>query len=129
PVPSRLQGGTRPDQSTITALVANPAVHRLYQARVAGTQELVALKTLHESRASDREEREMLAHEAWLGSRVAPGSGTHGDAGFIGVREPHEPSAFYPVFDWHGGHTLEQLQADGRRFDVPEVVEAGLAVA
>jgi serine/threonine protein phosphatase PrpC len=129
PVPPRMKVGDRLDQYTITALVANTGVHRLYQARIAGTQELVALKTLHESRASDREERAMLAHEAWLGSRVASGSGAHGDAGFIGVREPHEPSAFYTVFDWHGGRTLEQLQAEGRRFDVAEIVEAGLVVA
>jgi len=129
PVPPRLKVGDRLDQYTVTALVANTGVHRLYQARVADTQELVALKTLHESRASDREERAMLAHEAWLGSRVAPGSGDHGDAAFIRVREPQEASAFYTVFDWHAGRTLEQMQAEGRRFAVPEVVEAALAVA
>jgi len=129
PAPPRLKVGDRLDGYTITALVANTGVHRLYQARVTDTQELVALKTLHEARASDREERAMLAHEAWLGSRVAPGSGAHGDAAFVGVREPQEPSAFYTVFDWHGGRTLEQMQAEGRRFEVPEIVEGALAVA
>jgi serine/threonine protein phosphatase PrpC len=129
PVPARLKVGDRLDAFTITAQVANTGVHRLYQARVADSQELVALKTLHESRASDREERAMLAHEAWLASRVAPGSGARGDAGFVHTREVREPSAFYTVFDWHGGQTLEQLMAGTRLFEVGEVVAGALAVA
>ena len=129
PVPPRLKVGDRLDGHTITALVADTGVHRLYQARVTGTQELVAIKTLHEARASDGEERAMLAHEAWLGSRVAPGSGEQGDAAFVGLREPLEASAFYAVFDWHAGQTLEQLLAAGRRFDIAEVTAGALAVA
>jgi len=129
PVPPRLKVGDRLDAFTITAQVANTGVHRLYQARVTDSQALVALKTLHESRASDREERAMLAHEAWLASRVAPGSGERGDAGFVHTREAHEPSAFYTVFDWHGGQTLEQLMAGTRLFEVGEVVAGALAVA
>jgi serine/threonine protein kinase len=104
-------------------------VHRLYQARDADTQELVAIKALHEARASDAEERAMLAHEAWLGGRVAPGSGERGDAGFVQVREPRQPTLFYTVYDWHPGRTLEQWLAEGRRFEVGEVVDASLAVA
>ena len=129
PVPGRLKIGDRLDAYTITAQVANTGVHRLYQARVTGTQELVAIKTLHEARATDREERAMLAHEAWLGSRVAPGSGMHGDAGFVGVREPEYATAFYTVFEWHPGRTLEQMLGDGERFDVPDIVAGTLAVA
>jgi hypothetical protein len=129
PVPGRLKIGDRLDAYTITAQVANTGVHRLYQARVTGTQELVAIKTLHEARATDREERAMLAHEAWLGSRVAPGSGMHGDAGFVGVREPENATAFYTVFEWHPGRTLEQMLGDGERFDVPDIVAGTLAVA
>jgi hypothetical protein len=129
PVPGRLKVGDRLDGYTITAQVADTGVHRLYQARAADKQELVALKTLHEARASDREERAMLAHEAWLASRVAPGSGRHGDAAFVRVREVDDPSAFYTVFDWHAGRTLEQLLAEGRRFEVPEIIEGALAVA
>jgi serine/threonine protein phosphatase PrpC len=129
PVPPRLGVGETLDGHTITALVAQTGVHRLYQARDNATRELVAIKTLHESRASDREERAMLAHEAWLASRVAPGSGQRGDAGFVGVREVRDPSAFFAVFDWHAGRTLEQLMADGRHFGVGEVVAGALAVA
>ena len=129
PVPPRLNVGDRLDAYTVTAAVADTGVHRLYQARDSQTQELVALKTLHEARASDREERAMLAHEAWLGSRVAPGSGEQGDAAFVRVRDNAEPSAFYTVFDWHAGRTLEQMLADGRRFEVAEISAAALAVA
>ncbi|MEP7298147.1 MAG: bifunctional protein-serine/threonine kinase/phosphatase [Burkholderiales bacterium] len=129
PAPPLLKVGDRLDTFTITALVANTGVHRLYQARVTDSQELVALKTLHESRAGDREERAMLAHEAWLASRVAPGSGERGDAGFVHTRDVPEPSAFYTVFDWHGGRTLEQLMAGTRLFDVGEIVTGALAVA
>ena len=128
PVPPRLKVGDRLDAYTITAVVADTGVHRLYQARVTGTQQLVAVKTLHEARASDREERAMLAHEAWLGSRVASGSGEHGAAAFVQVHEVAEPTAFYTVFDWHAGRTLEQLLADGRRFDVAEIAAAALAL-
>ena len=129
PAPPRMKIGDRLDAFTITALVANTGVHRLYQARVTDTQELVALKTLHESRAGDREERAMLAHEAWLASRVAPGSGERGDAAFVQTRELPEPSAFYTVFDWHSGQTLEQMMAGTRVFEVTEIVAAALAVA
>ena len=129
PPPPRLKIGDKLDGFTITALVANNGVHRLYQARVPDSQELVAIKTSHEARASDREERAMLAHEAWLASRVAAGSGEHGDAAFVRVRDVAEPSAFYTVFDWHGGNTLEQLMAGTRFFEVGEVVAGALAVA
>jgi len=152
PVPPRLKVGDALDGYTITAAVADTGVHRLYQARDAATRELVAIKTLHESRASDAQEREMLAHEAWLGLRVGEQGGA-GSQGFVRVREQRAASAFYTVFDWHSGRTLEQLLAQrgsmpgigpgstpGPRaggnpeagepaLDIPEVVRAGLAVA
>jgi serine/threonine protein phosphatase PrpC len=124
PVPPKLKVGDVLDGHVITALVADTGVHRLYQARSAAG-ELVALKTLHEARANDPEERAMLAHEAWLGLRVTE----HGAAGFVRVREPHEPSALYTLFDWHSGHTLEHWLAQGRQFTVNEVVAGALEVA
>ncbi len=150
PVPPRLKVGDVLDGYTITAVVADTGVHRLYQAREIASRELVAIKTLHESRASDRQEREMLAHEAWLGLRLGEQGGA-GSQGFVRVREQRAASAFYTVFDWHSGRTLEQLLAQrgsipGERpgagpasggdpaageptLDIPEVVRAGLAVA
>lgn len=128
PAPPRLKVGDTLDGFTITALLADTGLHRLYQARDNATRALVALKTLHESRASDPEERAMLAHEAWIGLRLTEQFGGLA-SGFIGVREPREPSAFYAVFDWHPGTTLEQALARGQRFTVEQVVQGAIAVA
>lgn len=117
PLP-RLRVGDAVDGFTITALVADTGVHRLYQARDSRRGDLVAIKTLHESRAADAEERSMLAHEAWLSQRV-----TEKDPrGFVRSREPADATALYTVFDWHAGQTLEQLLAQRRDFGVAEVV-------
>lgn len=128
-VPPRLKVGDMLDGYTVTALVADTGVHRLYQAREPGLagRRLVAIKTLHESRASDPEERAMLAHEAWLGLRLTE---RYADAGFVRVHEVAEPSALYTVFDWHGGRTLEQMLSAGQPpAPVAEVVEAAIQVA
>ena len=123
PLPRRRIGDVI-DGYTITALVADTGVHRLYQAREIKTQQLVAIKTLHESRASDAEDRAMLVHEAWLAQRV-----TERDArGFVCARTHPGATAFYALYDWHGGATLEQMLAAKRRFDVSEVVAAAIAI-
>ncbi len=119
---ARKRVGDKVDGYTITAVVADTGVHRLYQAREAATQELVALKTLHEARASDAEDRAMLVHEAWLAQRV-----TERDArGFVRARTPVGATAFYAVYDWHSGHTLEQLLQQRRPFAVTEIVAAAV---
>jgi hypothetical protein len=106
--PPLLKVGDVLDGYVVTALVADTGVHLLYQARHPTTRELVALKTLHPSRAGDPQERAMLAHEAWLGQRVGEGGG------FVRVHERAEnASALYIVFDWHGGRTLEQMLKSG----------------
>jgi serine/threonine protein phosphatase PrpC len=123
--PHALKVGDTLDGYVITALVADTGVHLLYQARHPVTRELVALKTLHPSRASDPQERAMLAHEAWLGLRVS----ARGEGGFVRVHERAEhASALYTVFDWHGGRTLEQMRKSGRRGTVAEVVPAAIEV-
>ena len=136
PTPPRLKVGEALDGYTITALVADTGVHRLYQARDAATRALVAIKTLHESRASDAEERAMLAHEAWLGLRLTERAGAVAgqadDVGFVRVHEIKSATAFYSVFDWHSGSTLEQLMhaADPKSpVAMAEVVRAGIALA
>lgn len=112
------------DGYTITAVVADTGVHRLYQARAPGSDELVALKTLHESRAADLQERALLAHEAWLAMRV-----TERDAvGLVRGREVHDATSLYTVFDWHSGQTLEQLLAKKHRPTIAEVVAAGTQI-
>lgn len=127
--PPRLALGATLDRYTITALVADTGVHRLLQARDNLSGELVAIKTLHESRASDTEERAMLAHEAWLGSRLTERLAAGEAAGFVRVRELHEPSAFYVVFDWHAGRTLQQRLIERPRAQIAEVVAAATAAA
>jgi serine/threonine protein phosphatase PrpC len=113
------------DGYTITALVADTGVHRLYQARDGRRGDLVVLKTLHESRAADAEERAMLAHEAWLAQRV-----TEKDArGFVRSRDPGDATALYTLFDWHAGQTLEQMLAQRRAFAVGEVVAGAREIA
>jgi serine/threonine protein phosphatase PrpC len=47
PVPAKLRVGDVLDGYTITAVLADNGVHRLYQARDMATQTLVAIKTLH----------------------------------------------------------------------------------
>ncbi len=124
--PHKLKVGEVLDGHTVTALVADTGVHLLYQARQHGSQALVALKTLHPSRASDPEERAMLAHEAWLGLRVS----ARGETGFVQVHARSEAaSALYTVFDWHGGKTLEQLLKAGRVLPVQQLVAAAVAWA
>jgi serine/threonine protein phosphatase PrpC len=122
--PPLLKVGDVLDGYVVTALVADTGVHLLYQARHPATRALVALKTLHPSRASDPQERAMLAHEAWLGQRVG------GSGGFVRVHERAEnASALYIVFDWHGGRTLEQMRKAGARGTVAEVVAAAIEVS
>jgi serine/threonine protein phosphatase PrpC len=123
PPPPPLKVGDSLDGHVVTAVVANTGVHLIYQARHAVTRELVALKTLHPSRASDGEEHAMLAHEAWLGQRVS----ARGERGFVRVHERDaRATALYTVFDWHAGRTLEQMQQAGARVPVSEVVAAAI---
>lgn len=126
PVPGRLRVGDTLDGFTVTALLADSGVHRLVQARDTRTRELVVLKTLSAGRAGDPEERALLAHEAWLGQRLT----AHDASGFVRVLEaPADASAFYAVFEWHAGRTLEQLLAARTGFSVAEVVAAASALA
>lgn len=126
PAPPLLKVGDVLDGHTITAVVANTGVHLLYQAREPEGRGLVALKTLHPSRASDPEERAMLAHEAWLGERVA----AVGEAAFVRVRPRRAgATALYTVFDWHHGKTLEQLLAQGARPAVSDAVAGAITWA
>jgi serine/threonine protein phosphatase PrpC len=128
PVP-RLRAGDRIDGYEIIAELTDNGVHRLYRAQCVDTGRWVAIKTLHESRAADPEEREMLAHEAWLGLRLGERADPKQPGGFVRVHEPLDPSAFYVVFDWHDGRSLEEWLASGRSFSVLETIEAAAQVA
>lgn len=118
PSPGPLGVGAVLDGFQVTALVADNGVHRLLQARELASGRLVALKMLRPGRADDPEERAMLAHEIWLGLRLAEAPRHRrrggGESGFVRVHAPADGAThFYAVFDWHGGQTLEQLLARG----------------
>ncbi len=125
PVPPRLKVGEVLDGHVVTAIVADTAVHMLYQVRHVETRALRALKALHPSRASDLQERAMLAHEAWLAARVGERAG----AGFVRLHEAPDASAFYLLYAWHTGQTLEQMIATRGAQPVADVVAWGLAAA
>ena len=125
PVPTRLQPGDVIDNLRVKESIFSNGVHRLYRVEDELAGVAYALKTLHEARASDPEERAMLAHEAWLGARV-----TERDAvGLVKVVEPRQPSAFYALFEWHHGQSLADLLSAGKHFAVPDVVSAMLVIA
>ena len=130
PVLPLLKVGDTVDGLTVTALVADSGIHRIYQVRDGATQRLYALKTLLPARAHDAQERATLAHEAWVARRMQSGqaaphlarlndwpvdaAGTGGGAG---------AGAFYLLYDWHSGDTL------GQRLRHRQHVAVGQAVA
>lgn len=124
PVASKLQVGDVVDGMRVEACVFANGVHRLYKVRRLDDGAVLALKTLHESRAGDPEERAMLAHEAWLGARV-----TERDArGLVRVHEAQGATCFYALFDWHSGQTLGDMLNAQLRLSVAEVVDAATNV-
>ncbi len=119
PIPPRWQAGDVVDDMRVEDSVFANGVHRLYRVQDTRTGQRYALKTLHEARANDPQERAMLAHEAWLGARV-----TERDArGLVRVHERPDASCFYALFDWHPGLTLSAMLSRGQPFTVTDVVE------
>jgi len=108
PIPPHLKVGDVLDGLTVTAPVADNGINVLYQVRA--DKKLYALKTLHPARAHDADERAMLAHEAWLALRMQTTRAAHH---LVAVHErlpvDNTHSAFYVLYDWHSGETLQQL--------------------
>jgi len=123
PVPPRLKVGDVMDGLTVTAPVADNGIHVLYQMRDSHTRALYALKTLNPARAHDEEECAMLAHEAWLAMRMQSGrAASH----LVNLHERlptgQERSAFYLLYDWHSGETLQQQLDGGYKFSIAQVL-------
>ena len=129
-IPPRLKVGGVIDGLTVTATVADNGINVLYQVRDPGTQVLYALKTLHPARAHDAQERTMLAHEAWLATRMQTGRAAD-HLVHIHERLPadRERSAFYLLYDWHAGETLQQQLARGHRFSVQQALAVAAQTA
>jgi serine/threonine protein phosphatase PrpC len=110
PIPQRLKVGDTLDGFTVTAPIADNGINVLYQVRDPATKALYALKTLNIARAHDPEERAMLAHESWLAARMQSSrAGEYLVAVHDQLPTGQERSAFYVLYDWHGGETLQQL--------------------
>jgi serine/threonine protein phosphatase PrpC len=126
-VPARLRVGETIDGLTVTALAADNGINLIYQVREAVSQRLMALKTLHPARAGDPQERAMLAHEAWLAQRMS-GHGSAAARAFVAAHEVHEATAFYVLYDWHAGQTLEQRLQHKGPLTSDEVAALGIAI-
>ena len=129
PVPPRLKVGDTLDGFVVTAPVADNGINVLYQVRHVQNQRLYALKTLHPARAHDPDERAMLAHEAWLAKRMQSSPAA---AYFVNIHENlpiGSHSAFYLLYDWHAGETLQQLLARQEKLSLPQALSASIQVA
>ena len=136
PVLPLLKVGDTVDGLTVTAIVADNGIHRLYQVRDGATQRLYALKTLLPARAHDAEERATLAHEAWVARRMQSGqAAAHlarlndwpvGDGGF---GDGAAASAFYLLYDWHSGDTLGQRLRHRQHLAVGQAVTVTVQAA
>ena len=136
PVLPLLKVGDVVDGLTVTALVADSGIHRIYQVREAGrdatTQRLYALKTLLPSRAHDPEERATLAHEAWVARRMQSGQAATHLARLNDWPPPGaegDASAFYLLYDWHAGTTLGQRLRHRQPLSVPQAVAVTVQAA
>lgn len=126
-VPRKLRVGEHLDGLTVEAVVADNAINLVYQVRDAVDGRRYALKALHPQRAHDPQERAMLAHEAWLAHRMGTSrAADHLAALHDALPGGRSPSAYYLLYDWHGGETLEQLLALRQRLGPVQV--AGIAV-
>jgi serine/threonine protein kinase len=128
PVPPRLKVGDTLDGLAVTSVVADNGINILYQVRDLASRNLYALKTLNPQRAHDAQERAMLAHEAWLAKRMASGRAAEN---LVALREPlvESPTAFYLLYQWHGGETLQQMVDRRHRFTVSQTVAAATQAA
>jgi hypothetical protein len=128
PIPSKLKMGDTIDGLAVTSLVADNGINLLYQVRDVQTRQLYALKTLNPQRAHDAQERAMLAHEAWLAKRMASGRASEN---LVALHDPlvESPTAFYLLYEWHGGETLQQMLDRKHSFGITQAVAAATNVA
>ncbi|MDO8776712.1 MAG: bifunctional protein-serine/threonine kinase/phosphatase [Burkholderiaceae bacterium] len=133
-IPPHFKIGDAIDGLTVTSVVADNGINVLYQVREPISKKLYALKTLNPSRAHDREERAMLAHEAWLAKHL---QATRAADYLVNLHEYvtdsaahlQTPTAFYLLYDWHSGETLQQRLDRSGAFDVPQALNAATQIA
>ena len=155
PIPPRLKVGDSLDGLVVTAPVADNGINVLYQVRAVaptlGTGvsslppegalapkgglsalgpdigKLYVLKTLNPARAHDTQERAMLAHEAWLAKRM---QSSRAADNLVPVHDDlptgQDRSAFYLLYDWHGGETLQQILDRQHKFSLPQALTVSM---
>ena len=126
PIPSLLKVGEKIDDFEVLAPVADSGINVIYQVKEAATGKLFALKTLHPSRSKDKEERTMLVHEAWLTQQL---QATRAADSLVHLKPlENNPSAYYIVYDWHNGETLQQQLDRGTPFEVAHALSAATQI-
>jgi serine/threonine protein phosphatase PrpC len=126
PVPPRLRPGESIDGLAVIEVAADNGINLVYRVQDPSTRRLYALKTLHPQRAHDAEERSMLAHEAWLARRMA----TSRAAAYLVALHDETPTlpagqaagAFYLLYDWHGGESLQHMLERQHRPGVAQAI-------
>ncbi|MBT9462978.1 bifunctional protein-serine/threonine kinase/phosphatase [Hydrogenophaga sp.] len=127
PMAPRLKVGDLIDGFVVTAPVADNGINLLYQVRDPATQTLYALKTLHPARAHDQDERAMLAHEAWLSRRMQSSRAADNLVCLHQSLPTQRPrSAYYLLYDWHSGETLQQMLDRSQRFAPGQAVQIAM---
>lgn len=136
PITPHLKVGDQIDGLTVTAIVADSGINILYQVREPVSKKLYALKTLNPARAHDKEERAMLAHEAWLAKHLQATRARdylvtlHASVTDASDVTAHlsKPTAFYLLYDWHSGETLQQRLDHSGAFDVAQALAAAIQI-
>ncbi len=122
PIPPLLKPGEKIDGFEVLANVADSGINVIYQVKESATGKLYALKTLHPSRAKDKEERTMLVHEAWLTQQL---QATRAADSLVHLKaDLSAPSSYYIVYEWHEGETLQQQLVRGAPFDITHAINA-----
>jgi serine/threonine protein kinase/serine/threonine protein phosphatase PrpC len=128
PIPPKLRVGDVLDGLVVTSVVADNGINILYQVREPVSRKLCALKTLNPQRSHDAQERAMLAHEAWLAKRMASGRAAEN---LVLLHEPavQSPTAFYLLYEWHGGETLQQMLDRKHHLTIAQAIGTATHVA
>lgn len=130
PLPPRLKAGDVIDGLSVIAPLADDGMHVLYQVSDPRSQVLYTLKTLALARADDEQQRAMLGHEAWRASRMQSGrAAAHLARLHEQLPTGQERSAFYLLYDWHAGETLQQQLARGHKFSIQQALGVATVAA
>ena len=119
PLPPRLRAGQTIDGYLVDEVIHASAATLLYRVIDPKTQRRLALKTLHQDRGGDDDERAAFAHEEWLAKRVVARF-------FPQVIAPEQKNYLYYLSTWHDGHTLQQHLDSGAHLTIPELVAHGV---